>query len=59
MSLNDGKEIVDDKMSDTKEGKKDCKCPEYVLRAQKIYYGKNKNNQEFLERRREQARKYR
>jgi hypothetical protein len=59
MSLNDGKEIVDDKMSDTKEGKKDCKCPEYVLRAQKNYYGKNKNKPEFLERRRELAKKHR
>ena len=59
MSINDGKEIVDDKMLDTKEGKKDCKCPEYVLRARRNYYNKNKDKAQFIEKNINSCRKYR
>jgi len=59
MSINDGKEIVDAKMLDTKEGKKDCKCPEYVLRARRNYYNKNKDKAQFIEKNINSCRKYR
>ena len=49
----------DDKSLDIKEEKKDCKCPDYVLRARRNYYNKNKDKAQFIEKNIQSCRKYR
>lgn len=49
----------DDKSLDIKEEKKDLKCPDYVLRARRNYYNKNKDKAQFIEKNIQSCKKYR
>lgn len=51
--------MENEKISDESANKSVNKCPEYILRNQRKYYAKKKQDAEYMEKRRQKNREYR